>query len=76
MKVSASSFTLKRQIVWFGADNLTPDPMYSHDIAFKPGHITTVEPGYYKEGEWGIRIESVLLCKQVEVKSSILVSQM
>ncbi|KGB76262.2 cytoplasmic protein [Cryptococcus deuterogattii R265] len=42
------------------------NPMYSRSIAFEPGHITTIEPGYYKEGEWGIRIESVLLCKQVE----------
>jgi Xaa-Pro aminopeptidase len=26
-----------------------------------------VEPGYYREGEWGIRTESVVLCKELEV---------
>ena len=25
--------------------------------------ITTDEPGYYKEGEYGIRLENMLLCK-------------
>lgn len=61
----------------FGSEliNPTPDPMYSRSIAFEPGHITTIEPGYYKEGEWGIRIESVLLCKQVEVNLSFLNSR-
>ncbi|OWZ77209.1 cytoplasmic protein [Cryptococcus neoformans Bt85] len=50
-------------------------PMYSHNVAFKPGHITTIEPGYYKEGEWGIRIESVLLCRQVETPEDAEASQ-
>ena len=31
--------------------------------------MTTIEPGFYKEGEFGIRIESLLLCKNVEVSS-------
>ncbi|WVN86205.1 uncharacterized protein L203_101366 [Cryptococcus depauperatus CBS 7841] len=42
------------------------NPMYPSDNAFKPGNMTTIEPGYYKESEWGIRIESVLLCSVAE----------
>jgi Xaa-Pro aminopeptidase len=33
-------------------------------VALKPGMITSNEPGYYREGHYGIRIESLLLCKQ------------
>ncbi|ODN90758.1 cytoplasmic protein [Cryptococcus wingfieldii CBS 7118] len=44
------------------------NPMFPKNSAFEPGHVTTIEPGYYKEGEFGIRIESVLLCKPVEVE--------
>ena len=29
--------------------------------------MTSVEPGFYKEGEWGIRTESVYVCKRVDV---------
>ena len=32
------------------------------DCPFAPGMITTVEPGVYKEGKYGIRIENNLLC--------------
>ena len=28
----------------------------------KPGMVTTIEPGLYREGEYGIRIENVVLC--------------
>jgi hypothetical protein len=46
----------------------SPDPSpFPHGVSFKPGHVTTVEPGYYREGEWGIRTESVVLCKELEV---------
>ena len=31
------------------------------DIPFKPGMIVSDEPGVYKEGKYGIRIESILL---------------
>lgn len=33
--------------------------------AFRPGMITTNEPGLYLEGEYGIRIENILLCKEL-----------
>lgn len=26
--------------------------------------MTTIEPGYYKEGDFGVRIESLLLCRE------------
>ncbi|WWC90545.1 uncharacterized protein L201_005481 [Kwoniella dendrophila CBS 6074] len=42
------------------------NPMFPKNAAFEPGNITSIEPGYYKEGEWGIRIESVILCKPLE----------
>lgn len=47
------------------------DPQFSHGYPFQPGHITTIEPGFYKEGEWGIRTESVYLCKNVEVSHGL-----
>ena len=36
-------------------------------FSFKPGHVTSIEPGFYLEGQWGMRIESVYICKEVEV---------
>lgn len=33
--------------------------------AIKPGMLLSNEPGYYKEGEYGIRIENLILAKQV-----------
>ncbi|WVQ95119.1 hypothetical protein IAU59_002213 [Kwoniella sp. CBS 9459] len=42
------------------------NPMFPRNAAFEPGNITSIEPGYYKVGEWGIRIESVILCKEAE----------
>ncbi len=32
----------------------------------KPGMVVSNEPGYYKEGEYGIRIESLVLVKEAE----------
>jgi len=34
--------------------------------AFKPGMIVSNEPGYYKEGAFGIRIENLVLVKAIE----------
>jgi Xaa-Pro aminopeptidase len=39
---------------------------YSSDIWLEPGMILSNEPGYYKEGEYGIRIENLILVKKVE----------
>lgn len=30
-------------------------------VALEPGMITTIEPGYYKEGEFGLRVENAVL---------------
>jgi Xaa-Pro aminopeptidase len=34
--------------------------------AFEPGMITSDEPGYYEDGKYGIRIENLLLCQEVQ----------
>jgi Xaa-Pro aminopeptidase len=36
------------------------------DAALEPGMIVSNEPGYYKAGEYGIRIESLVVVKQAE----------
>ncbi|GAA5960311.1 hypothetical protein JCM8115_001137 [Rhodotorula mucilaginosa] len=33
-----------------------------------PGHITSNEPGFYEEGSFGIRLESVLVVKEVKTR--------
>jgi len=35
--------------------------------AFRPGMITSNEPGYYREGAYGIRIENLILCTGPEM---------
>ena len=41
------------------------------DVALKPGMIVSNEPGYYKTGAYGIRIENLVVVQQVEkVKDS------
>ncbi|MGB1547102.1 MAG: aminopeptidase P family protein [Alphaproteobacteria bacterium] len=37
-------------------------------VALRPGMILSDEPGYYKEGAYGIRIESLIVVTQVEGK--------
>lgn len=39
-------------------------------VALEPGMITTIEPGYYKENEYGLRVENVALVVKDEKKSS------
>lgn len=34
------------------------------ETPFEPGMIVSDEPGVYKEGKYGIRIETILLCKE------------
>ncbi|MCB0559175.1 MAG: aminopeptidase P family protein [Lewinellaceae bacterium] len=41
----------------------TPNPRGERgETAFLPGMLTSNEPGYYKSGEYGIRIENLELC--------------
>ena len=37
-------------------------------LAMQPGFIFSDEPGYYESGKFGIRIESLLLCKKAETR--------
>jgi Xaa-Pro aminopeptidase len=46
---------------------------FPHGYSFIPGVVTTVEPGYYKEGEFGVRTESLFVCKEVEVSQLTLI---
>ncbi len=39
-----------------------PDP----NMAMQPGMITSIEPGLYRAGQWGIRIENLVLNREVE----------
>ncbi|OCH88157.1 Creatinase/aminopeptidase, partial [Obba rivulosa] len=41
---------------------------FSSDVALVPGHVITNEPGFYKDGKWGIRLESALIVKRVKTK--------
>ncbi len=36
----------------------------AENIILKPGMVVSCEPGFYKKGHYGIRIENVLLCKK------------
>lgn len=38
------------------------------ETALVPGMIVTDEPGYYHEGDFGIRIESILIVKEVQTE--------
>ena len=38
------------------------------DSYIYPGMILSNEPGYYKEGEYGIRIENLLICQNISEK--------
>lgn len=43
-------------------------PKVSEDEPLKPAMFVTDEPGYYEDGNFGIRIENVLLVKEVALK--------
>eukprot|EP01138_Halocafeteria_seosinensis_P003753 gb/GECG01003837.1/.p1 GENE.gb/GECG01003837.1/~~gb/GECG01003837.1/.p1 ORF type:complete len:764 (+),score=57.86 gb/GECG01003837.1/:1-2292(+) len=43
----------------------------ANDSGLKPGMIFTIEPGYYEEGKFGIRIEDVLTVRQREHGSKL-----
>ncbi|MHC5309310.1 aminopeptidase P family protein [Myroides sp. LJL116] len=36
------------------------------DIAIQPGMISSIEPGLYREGQYGIRIENLVLARDLE----------
>ncbi|MCS7037864.1 MAG: aminopeptidase P family protein [Saprospiraceae bacterium] len=46
-----------------GPQGISPGPV---DVAFQPGMITSVEPGIYRPGKHGIRIENLVCCVEAE----------
>ena len=47
-----------------GPHRIAHAPKNRPDVEFVPGMITSDEPGIYREGKYGIRTESILLCVQ------------
>jgi Xaa-Pro aminopeptidase len=39
-------------------------------VALAPGNVTSIEPGYYEDGAYGIRIENIALVREVETEHS------
>ncbi|KAM3434576.1 hypothetical protein NHJ13734_005919 [Beauveria thailandica] len=44
-------------------------PAYS-EFPLKPGNVISNEPGYYEDGNFGIRIENVIVVKEVKTKNN------
>ncbi len=40
-----------------------------YKIKLKPGHVISNEPGFYKKGKFGIRIENMIYVKQIKGKA-------
>jgi len=45
-------------------------PARGFGVGFEPGMITSIEPGYYKENGYGLRVENMALVVKDEAKSS------
>ena len=41
-----------------------------NSVALQPGMIVSNEPGYYKTGAYGIRIENLVAVKEVEIEGA------
>ncbi len=44
-----------------GPQSISPSTMPEAHTAMEPGMITSIEPGLYRPGRWGIRIENLVL---------------
>ncbi|MBV7539192.1 aminopeptidase P family protein [Duganella sp. sic0402] len=44
-----------------GPQSISPSAMPEPHTAMEPGMITSIEPGLYRPGRWGIRIENLVL---------------
>lgn len=40
------------------------------EVALAPGNVVSNEPGYYEDGNFGIRIENIIMVREVETKHS------
>jgi Xaa-Pro aminopeptidase len=49
-----------------GPQTISPTAMPDPHTAMEPGMITSNEPGIYRPGKWGIRIENLVLTQVVE----------
>lgn len=49
-----------------GPQSISPSVMPEPHTAMEPGMITSVEPGIYRPGRWGIRIENLVMNHVVE----------
>jgi Xaa-Pro aminopeptidase len=49
-----------------GPQTISPSAMPEPHTAMEPGMITSNEPGIYRPGKWGIRIENLVLTQVVE----------
>jgi Xaa-Pro aminopeptidase len=49
-----------------GPQTISPTAMPEPHTAMEPGMITSNEPGIYRPGRWGIRIENLVLTQIVE----------
>lgn len=45
---------------------INPSQINSHDAVLEEGMITSDEPGLYIEGEYGIRLENLIMCRKAE----------
>lgn len=52
-----------------GPQGIGLKPHY-HETALQPGHVISNEPGYYADGQFGVRIENVVGVKIAETKSN------
>lgn len=51
-----------------GPQSISPRSTPYSSTSFQVGMITSNEPGYYQTGEYGIRIENVILCKKSDIE--------
>jgi Xaa-Pro aminopeptidase len=49
-----------------GPQSISPSTPPDPHTAMEPGMITSIEPGIYKPGRWGIRIENLVLNQEAE----------
>lgn len=53
-----------------GPQSISPSAMPEPHTAMEEGMITSIEPGIYRPGRWGIRIENLVLNQPVEMGES------
>ncbi|KXN87696.1 putative Xaa-Pro aminopeptidase P [Leucoagaricus sp. SymC.cos] len=44
------------------------DHGFNSSVPLMPGHVITNEPGFYLKDKWGVRIESALIVKRIQMK--------